>query len=73
HPGQNGFGREDVVSVQRMPIRSGEQQVRLVTRRKPVYAAIDPYIGFIDRNSADNVTAVTDARPARSGAGAARR
>jgi ABC-type transport system involved in multi-copper enzyme maturation permease subunit len=59
-PGARGFGSADVVSIERMPIRSGEQQVRLVSRRKPVYAGIDPYLGFIDRNSADNIARATD-------------
>jgi hypothetical protein len=54
------------VPIQRMPIRSGEQQVRLVTRRKPVDAGIDPYIDFIDRNSADDVIDVTDAGARRA-------
>lgn len=60
-PGDLGFGRENVVSIQRLPVRSGEQQVRIVTKRKPVYAAIDPYLSFIDRDSNDNVVQVTDA------------
>ncbi len=60
-PGDLGFGRENVVSMQRLPIRSGEQQIRIVTKRKPVYAAIDPYLNFIDRDSNDNVVQVSDA------------
>ncbi|HEY0685854.1 MAG TPA: M1 family aminopeptidase [Steroidobacter sp.] len=61
-PGDSGFGRENVVSMQRLPIRSGEQQIRIVTQRKPVYAGVDPYLTFIDRNLNDNVMPVSDSR-----------
>ena len=59
-PDEAGFGPENVVSMQRVPIRSGEQKVRIVTARKPVYAAVDPYINFIDRNTNDNIVEVAD-------------
>lgn len=59
-PGDSGFGRENVVSMQRLPIRSGEQQIRIVTQRRPVYAGVDPYLTFIDRNLNDNVMPVSD-------------
>jgi ABC-2 type transport system permease protein len=61
HPGNLTFGRENVVSMQRQQIRSGEQQVRIVTRDKPVYAGVDPYLNFIDRNSNDNIIQVSSA------------
>jgi len=61
HPGDLTFGRENVVSMQRMPIRSGEQQVRIVTQGKPAYAGVDPYLHFIDRNSNDNIIPVSAA------------
>ena len=59
-PGDLGFDSSDVVSMQRLPIHDGEQEVRIVTERKPVFAAVDPYINFIDRNSNDNIIRVTD-------------
>ncbi|WP_447761168.1 ABC transporter permease/M1 family aminopeptidase [Sphingopyxis panaciterrae] len=59
NPADLGFGRENVLSMQRLPVRSGEQQVRIVTKRKPVYAGVDPYLTFIDRNSNDNIIAVS--------------
>ncbi len=62
-PGDPGFGSEQVVSMQRLPIRSGEQQVRLVTKVKPLYAGVDPYLTFIDRNANDNIVSVADAAP----------
>jgi ABC-2 type transport system permease protein len=58
-PGATGFDRENVVSLQRLPIRSGEQQVRIITKRAPVYAGVDPYLSFIDRNLNDNVIQVS--------------
>ena len=45
--------------MQRVQIRSGEQQVRIVTQGAPVYAGVDPYLNFIDRNSNDNVIPVS--------------
>lgn len=60
-PGDAGFEKEDVLSIERTPIRSGKQRVRIVSKRKPAYAGIDPFIHYIDRNTADNVVAVTDA------------
>ena len=58
-PGDLGFGKENVLSMQRLQIRTGEQRVRIVTQGKPVYAGIDPYLNFIDRNSNDNLTQVS--------------
>jgi hypothetical protein len=58
-PGDLSFGSENVVSMQRVEIRSGEQQIKLVTERRPVYAGIDPYLHFIDRNSNDNIIPVS--------------
>lgn len=62
-PGDPGFGSDQVVSMQRLPIRSGEQQVRLVTKVKPLYAGVDPYLTFIDRNANDNIVRVADSAP----------
>jgi hypothetical protein len=59
-PGESNFAAADVLSLQRLNLHSGEQQVRIVTARKPAYAAIDPYITFIDRNSNDNIAVVTN-------------
>jgi aminopeptidase N len=59
-PGEAGFGAANVLSMQRLAIRSGQQEIRIVTEQKPVFAAIDPYINFIDRNSNDNIVRVSD-------------
>ena len=54
------FDTLKVVLMERHPIRSGRQVLKLVTTRKPTYAGIDPYNFYIDRSSADNVLPVTE-------------
>ena len=61
-PGDSGFNRASVISMQRLPVRSGAQQVRVVTARRPLYAGVDPYIHFIDRQSNDNIAQVSEAK-----------
>lgn len=58
-PGRGAFDRRNVLVMQRQPVRSGKQVFRFVTDRKPTHAGIDPYNFYIDRNSDDNVGAVT--------------
>ena len=58
-PGQGAFGKVDVLLMERRPIKDGQQQLRIITRAKPAFAGIDPYNKFVDRNSDDNVVAVT--------------
>lgn len=57
-PGKGRFDEDDVVLLERRPIRSGVQTLRFVTRREPKFAGVDPYNKWIDRNSDDNVRAV---------------
>jgi ABC-2 type transport system permease protein len=59
NPGYGAFDASDVISMTRKPIRSGTQQVRIVSTRKPAFVGIDPYNKYIDRNSDDNVIAAT--------------
>ena len=59
NPADLGFGRANILSIRRLPIRSGEQQVRIVTKGKPIYAGVDPWLTFIDRNANDNIIAVS--------------
>ena len=58
-PGSGEFSARNVISMERRPIHSGTQTLRIVTARKPEYAGIDPYSKYIDRNSDDNSIAVT--------------
>ncbi|MFD1787114.1 M1 family aminopeptidase [Sphingomonas floccifaciens] len=57
-PGLGAFAAKDVILVERRPIRSGKQQVRILSTRRPAFAGIDPYNFYIDRNGDDNVVAV---------------
>jgi aminopeptidase N len=54
-PGESGFGKKDVIRMERRAVRSGRQVFRFVTDRKPAYAGVDPYGFYIDRNGGDNV------------------
>jgi ABC-2 type transport system permease protein len=60
-PGIGAFAKKDVILMERRPIRSGGQQIRVITARKPGFAGVDPYNKYVDRNSDDNVVAVTGA------------
>lgn len=57
-PGGGVFASENVLLMERRPMTSGKQEVRLVTGRRPVWVGIDPYVKYIDRNSDDNIVAV---------------
>jgi hypothetical protein len=57
-PGWDALDPKDVIMVRRIPIRSGRQTLRFVTDRKPLFAGIDPYSFYVDRDSEDNVAEV---------------
>ncbi|GAB4475022.1 MAG: M1 family metallopeptidase [Erythrobacter tepidarius] len=57
-PGQGAFDRADVLSMKRVPVRAGRQVVELTSARKPLFAGIDPYNFYIDRDSEDNLVPV---------------
>ncbi len=57
-PDAKGFGAKDVIALQKWPIRSGVQTVAFVTARRPAFAAIDPYVELIQRNTDANLIAV---------------
>ena len=42
----------------RYPVTGGVQMFTLITSAKPLFAGIDPYNTFIDRNSDDNIVGV---------------
>jgi aminopeptidase N len=60
-PGRGAFNARDVVAMVRRPIHSGRQTLTLTLDREPRFTGIDPYNKRIDRNSDDNVLAVTTA------------
>ncbi|HJS09785.1 ABC transporter permease/M1 family aminopeptidase [Sphingopyxis sp.] len=57
-PGRGAFSQANVLLMERRPIHVGRQVLRFVASRRPIYAGVDPYNFYIDRNSADNVIAV---------------
>jgi hypothetical protein len=59
-PGKKGFTPESVLAMERVTLRSGKQQLRLVTTERPAFVGVDPYNLRIDRNSDDNVLAVEE-------------
>jgi aminopeptidase N len=58
-PGRGLFAAKNVLTLQRMAVHGGVQQIRLETAARPSYAGADPYNILIDRNSDDNVIATT--------------
>ena len=58
-PGLGTFSRADVISMERRPVAGGKQVIVVKSRRKPAFAGVDPYNFTIDRNSDDNLIAVT--------------
>jgi aminopeptidase N len=57
-PGLGEFDQSNVLFMEHRDIKSGSQQVRIVTEDKPTYVGIDPYNKYIDRNSDDNLAEV---------------
>ncbi|HWW11693.1 MAG TPA: M1 family aminopeptidase, partial [Brevundimonas sp.] len=57
-PGKGRFNEGDVILLERRPIRTGVQTLRFITTKKPLFAGVDPYNKWIDRNSDDNVRTV---------------
>ena len=57
-PGQLAFDESHVLRMERHPIRSGKQVLKFVSDKQPLYAGVDPYNFYIDRDAANNVSAV---------------
>ncbi|MGA0611253.1 ABC transporter permease/M1 family aminopeptidase [Caldimonas sp. KR1-144] len=57
-PGERGFGADAVLLFERQPLRSGAQQIRIVTAQAPAWVGVDPYNKRINRNSDDNLVKV---------------
>ena len=58
-PGLGAFAQKDVIVMKREPIRDGEQKIVVRSSQKPAFAGVDPYNYYVDRNSDDNLKAVT--------------
>ncbi len=59
-PGKKGFSQAAVLAMERTTLRSGAQEIRLLTSERPAFVGVDPYNLRIDRNSDDNVVPVDD-------------
>jgi aminopeptidase N len=57
-PGRPDFDADAVITLQRLPLRSGEQTITLVVDQAPAWAGVDPYSMRIDRNGSDNLLKV---------------
>lgn len=57
-PGERGFDAKSVLLFERQGLRSGAQQLRIVTAEAPAWVGVDPYNKRIDRNSDDNLVKV---------------
>jgi ABC-2 type transport system permease protein len=58
-PGLGAFSSKNVIVMGREPVHSGIQKIVVHSREKPTFAGVDPYNFYVDRNSDDNVKAVT--------------
>jgi len=58
-PGLGAFSAKDVISMGRQPVHSGTQKIIVQSKVKPLFAGVDPYNYYVDRNSDDNVKDVT--------------
>ncbi|HEU5294832.1 MAG TPA: M1 family aminopeptidase [Burkholderiaceae bacterium] len=58
-PGKTGFAADSVLALSRRRIVSGKQTLTLTLDKAPAWAGIDPYNKRIDRNSEDNLKAVS--------------
>ena len=58
-PGSGSFAKANVLSMKRYPVRGGRQVIEVISKARPTFAGIDPYNFYIDRDSDDNLVAVT--------------
>lgn len=58
-PGRRGYSAQSVLALERQPVKSGRQTVTLTVAKKPAFAGVDPFNKRIDRNSGDNLVAVS--------------
>ncbi len=58
-PGKKGYTAQSVLLSERREFKSGKQQVSVVVDQLPKFVGIDPYNKRIDRNSDDNLVAVS--------------
>ena len=59
-PGEGKFGTANVIHMERRQVQTGVQTITFTTDKKPSFVGIDPYNKWIDRDSEDNITAVSE-------------
>ena len=59
-PAKKGYSSAAVLTLQRIALRSGSQEVRLTTDKAPAFVGVDPFNIRIDRNSNDNLVKVSE-------------
>ena len=57
-PAKKGYGPKSVLALQRIVLKSGSQEVHLITDKPPAFVGVDPFNVRIDRNSNDNLVKV---------------
>ena len=58
-PGRAGYTQASVLLLERRPVKTGTQSVRLTLDHEPKFVGVDPFNKRIDRNSGDNIARVT--------------
>ncbi|PCI78338.1 MAG: hypothetical protein COB20_06780 [SAR86 cluster bacterium] len=64
-PTSESFGVDDIVSMEKIQIASGESVIEIITNERPFRAGIDPYGKLIELDSSDNVVEVQTIDPSR--------
>ena len=59
-PELGAFSGKNVLLLKREPLHDGLQRLTVHSKQKPLFAGVDPYNYYIDRNSDDNLVPVTD-------------
>ena len=59
-PAKKGYSAAAVLTLQRIALRSGSQEVRLTTDKAPAFVGVDPFNIRIDRDSNDNLVKVSE-------------
>src|SRR5205807_2489265 len=54
-PAKLEFSVNDVIVLEKRPIKTGAQTIEFVVDRKPAFLGIDPYVKLISRNTSNNV------------------
>jgi ABC-type transport system involved in multi-copper enzyme maturation permease subunit len=63
NPDDSDFDGSKVLYMQKHKITKDTKSIELIVDAKPLFAGIDPYNKLVDRNSNDNIRAITEAGP----------